>query len=374
VLESIRVWLAPILLVTLAACGGTPAAAPASTPATSSPAGKASSAVAGGSAAATPPASPSATASGAAQSGLVDVSVAYANISGSNLTLFVTNDGGYFKKNGLNVTLDFINGGSKSMAALVSNQVQIAMVGGSELVSANAHGSDLVTVATLTPLMPYKFEAASDIKTFDDLRGKPVGISSIGGAVDIATQLLLERHNMTEKDIVPVPDNGSSFRMNALLGGAVKAAMADPPTLVKIEAQGFHPLADLAQEKIPTANTGVSALRPWLTDNKATMQKFVDALIEGTQRAKHDKAFAIDTLKKHFKTNSDQGMQETYDFFIGEIAPDLPYATPEQYADSIRILAEKDAKVKGFDISKYIDSTFVKNAASRGVERQPVSS
>src|SRR5205807_4872928 len=116
----------------------------------------------------------------------------------------------YFDKNGLDVDLLFINGGSKNLAAVVAKQVQVGFVG-SEFVSANAEGEELVTVGTITPFFPYKFEVAADIKTFDDLRGKPVGISSIGGAVDIATQLLLAKHNMTSKDIIPVPDNGSSF-------------------------------------------------------------------------------------------------------------------------------------------------------------------
>src|SRR5581483_1925976 len=112
--------------------------------------------------------------------------------SGSNMTIYVTKDGGYFEKNGLDVDLQFINGGSKNLGALVAKQVQVGFVG-SEFASANAEGEDLVTVGTLTPSFPYKMEAAPDIKSVPDLKGKPVGVSSLGGAVDIATQLLLKK-------------------------------------------------------------------------------------------------------------------------------------------------------------------------------------
>jgi ABC-type nitrate/sulfonate/bicarbonate transport system substrate-binding protein len=116
----------------------------------------------------------------------------------------------------------------------------------------------------------------------------------------------------------------------------------------------------------------VSADRAWIAANKDTMQKFVDALIQGTARAKQDKTFAINTLKKYFKTDDNEGMDVAYEFFINEIAPDYPYAQPEQYADSIRLLAQKNEKIKGLDINKYLDSSFVKSASDRGVAKQAV--
>ena len=53
------------------------------------------------------------------------------------MILYVTMDGGYFAKNGLDMDMQFINGGSKNLAAVVSKQVQIGYVG-SEFLSAAA--------------------------------------------------------------------------------------------------------------------------------------------------------------------------------------------------------------------------------------------
>lgn len=377
--------VAPALVVSLVACGGSasPPASPSAAPVSPSAAAASPSAPAASPSAAAPkpgasaagasvaPAKPAAGSAAPAASGqLTKITSSYSNISGSNLTFFVTKEGGYFEKNGLDVDMQFISGGAKNMAALVANQIQIGHVGGSELVSANVEGADLMSVATLTPVFPYKFEAAPAIKTIQDLKGKPIGISTIGGAVDIATRLLLRKYGMDlDKDVVPVPDNGSEFRMQGLLGGATQAAMADPPGLLQLEANGFHALYNLAEEKIPTANTSVTGSRAWIQGHRDVMQKYIDSLVQGTARTKHDKAFALSVLKKYFKSDDDKGMSAAYDFFALDVAPALPAITEAQFKDAIIELSKKNKKVEGFDVTRAIDNSFVKSAGDRGLDK-----
>ncbi|HLY67640.1 MAG TPA: ABC transporter substrate-binding protein [Chloroflexota bacterium] len=314
-------------------------------------------------------AKPSAAGSALASGQGAKVTVAYINISGSNISLFVTNDGGYFQKHRLTVDMQFINGASKGMGALLANQVDICQCG-AEIVSANVAGADLEVTATLTPVYPYKFEAAPSIKSFADLKGKPVGMSSIGGAVDIITRIVLQKNGLNpDKDVTLVPDNGSTFRIDALLGGATVAAMADPPGLQKIEAQGFHTLADPAADKIPTANSTIVASRAWINVHHDLMQAYVDAIVEGTARTKKDKAFAVSVMKKYFKSDDDKVMGDTWDFFANEVEPSIPVTTPEQFTETINGLAKENPKVKDYDISKAIDASFVKSAADRGLDK-----
>jgi NitT/TauT family transport system substrate-binding protein len=375
----IRLKLSTLALIAaglLAACGGAPAAAPASSAAApakpSTATSAAASAAASTSAAAKPAASTSAAAAAKpAASGLIKVTSAYPNISGSNIALFVANDGGYFQKNGLDVDLKFINGAAKSSAALLANQVQICHCGGSELVSANTEGADLVVTATLTPVYPYEFEVAPSIKTFNDLKGKAIGISSIGGAVDVITRIVLTKNGINpDKDVNLVPDNGSTFRIDAALGGATQGAMADPPGLLKLEEKGFHVLANPAADKIPTANSAIVSDRAWLNSHKDVMQRYVDALIQGTARTKQDKAYAISVMKKYFKSDDEHAMDVTWNFFANDVETLNPVTSPDQYTDTINELAKKNPKVKTFDVNKYIDNSFVKEAESKGVAKQ----
>src|SRR2546423_6193428 len=144
-------------ILTAAACGGT--GQPASAP----------SASAGGTAAPPPP---------------VHLEVSYSNIIGDELPLWATKEGGFFDKNGLDVTLQNI-ASAQGVPAVLAGQITFAQVGGSEVLSANAGGADLVVIAQLAGVYPFVLEVAADIKSTSDLQGKKVGVSTVGSSSDI---------------------------------------------------------------------------------------------------------------------------------------------------------------------------------------------
>ncbi|HYZ01834.1 MAG TPA: ABC transporter substrate-binding protein, partial [Candidatus Binatia bacterium] len=59
-------------------------------------------------------------------------------------------DGGYFSRNGLDVSLTSVSS-TNGVAALLSGQVQLAQLGGSEVLSAAAGGADVQIIANLCP-------------------------------------------------------------------------------------------------------------------------------------------------------------------------------------------------------------------------------
>jgi NitT/TauT family transport system substrate-binding protein len=315
-------------------------------------------------------ASPAGGTSAAAKPGATKVSVAYGNVSGNQISLFVAGEGGYFSNNGLNVDLQLASGASKTMAVVVGNQVDIGYVGGSPLISANAEGADLMSVASVVGVYPFNFEAAPNIKTMDDIKGKSIGISNVGAGVDLATRRLLQQYNIDVKDVNLVPDSGDEIRIAGLLGGATQAAMASPPGSLAVEAKGFHPLVNLAQQKLPSAETGIIASRAWIQGHHDVMQEFVDSIVQATARAKKDRPYTISVMKKYFKSDDDAVMNATYDFFVQDVYASLPTVTPEQFATVLDQLSKTNDKLKGYDVSKAIDSSFVKSAGDRGLDKQ----
>jgi ABC-type nitrate/sulfonate/bicarbonate transport system substrate-binding protein len=377
----------------LSACGGSAAptaSAPASvapaSPAAASPAASAKPATAASGAAATaskPAAVASSSAKPAAASGAASaaakpassgakVVMAYSNVKGDNLAAWEAEDAGIFQKNGVAVDLQLIAGGSKTMGGLLSGEVHMALLGGGETVSATAEGADLVILGTTSPVYPYKFEAAKEIKSMDDLRGKKVGVASIGGSADIATRVVLKKANLDpSKDVSIVSLNDAQTRSAALLSGAVQAGMDSPPGTLKLEAAGLHPLVDLASQQLPAANDALIAQKSWVNANKATVQKVIDSLVQGTARAKADKPFTLGVLKKYYKNDDAQQMDAAYEFYAKEVIPSLPYPKANQYTDAIDTLAAKNDKLKNYDVTKIFDDSFVKNAADRGLDKAP---
>ncbi|MFI5267197.1 MAG: ABC transporter substrate-binding protein [Chloroflexota bacterium] len=373
-----RAIVVPVLL--LAACGGS--AAPSSpSPASVAPASAAKPAASAPASAAAASAKPAASASAkpaASASASVEpvkvasgkIGMAYSNIAGSNLASWAALDGGYFQKNGLDVDLQLVAGGSRTMAALLSGDLKLIFAGGAETLSAVSQGADLVVIGTLGPVYPYKFEVTKDIKTAADLKGKTVGVASFGGSADIATRVVLRRLGLDpDKDVNIISLSDAQTRSAALLSGKAQAGMDSPPGTIKLEAAGLHTLVDLAKEQIPADNNTIVAQRSWVNANKPTAQKIIDSLIQGTARAKNDKAFGLATLKKYYKDEKDDEMVPSYEFYANETMPSLPYPKPDQFKDSIDQLSVKNEKLKGFDVSKMLDDSFVKNAADRGLDK-----
>jgi ABC-type nitrate/sulfonate/bicarbonate transport system substrate-binding protein len=363
-----RLFLAPAVLL-LAACGGS--AAPASAPAS----GAAPASAAKPAASAPVSAKPAASTGASAKPEPVKVTpgkigMAYSNIAGSNLASWTALDGGYFQKNGLDVELQLVAGGSRTMAALLSGDLKMIFAGGAETLSAVSSGADLVVVGTLGPVYPYKFEVAKDIKTADDLKGKTVGVASFGGSADIATRVVLRRLKLDpDKDVNIISLSDAQTRSAALLSGKAQAGMDSPPGTIKLEKAGLHPLVDLAAEQLPADNNTIVAERAWVNANKPTVQKIIDSLVQGAARAKNDKAFGLATLKKYYKDENDEEMVPSYEFYANETMPSLPYPKPEQFKDSIDQLSVKNAKLKGYDVTKILDDEFVKSAAARGLDK-----
>src|SRR5579862_6122250 len=238
---ALRLGLGLTCSVVLAACGFAAPASPASSAA--APASPATSAAA--SAAASPATSP--IGSPGAETALV---MAYSEIVGVHAPEWAAKEDGTFAKNGLNVDVRLIES-SLGVGAILSGQAQIGSMGGSEALAADVSGADLVAYATLSPVYPYKFEAVPAIKTPQDLKGKKLGISRIGSSSDTATRVWLKTVGLDpDKDVTLVQIGSLQARTAALKSGALDGAMASVTDAVALEAEGLHPLVDLAQAKI----------------------------------------------------------------------------------------------------------------------------
>ncbi len=221
----------------------------------------------------------------------------------------------------------------------------------------------------MAPVYPYILYAQKAIKTLADLKGKKVGISNKGGSSDIATRAALKANGLDpDKDVQIVAVGSHANRTAALLNGSIDAGVDDPPEDQDLVKAGLNPLIDIASQKLPAANTGIIVQRSYLTANKDTIQAYIDSTVKARAKMAQDKEGAITVLKKYFKSDDTESMTHAYNFFIAGTAPVTPlYPAPgvEQFKDAIAILGVDNDKIKTVDISKMIDTSFVKSAQDR---------
>jgi NitT/TauT family transport system substrate-binding protein len=299
---------------------------------------------------------------------LTHLTVAYSNVSATILPEWIAQNTGIFQKHGLDVDLQYA-ASATSVSALVSGQMQVATVGLSEVLGAIAGGADLVVVATQVPAYPYVFEVAPGFQSAADLKGKAVGISRPGSSSDIATRVVLQKFGLDpDKDVTLVQTGSVSERAAAMQSGAIQAAVASPPDTMAAERLGWHPLFDLAGLGLPAVTLGLVVQRTYRNTNQATLQAYVDSIVEGIARVRSDRALSLEVLKSNLNIESDPDLNVTYDYFTSqELLPALPYPRPEQFTDTLQVLGESNASLAKLNVASLLDTSFVSSAEQRGL-------
>ena len=335
-----------------------------------------SSAPAGGA----PPAAPTAAASGAgapagpgagqAPPAPTKLTVSFSQINGNEIPLWVAKEAGIFTQNGLDPDLQLVEG-NKGIASLLAGETQFADIGGSQTMSAVASGGDLVVLGVIAPVYQFVFMVAPEIKTAADLKGKTIGVSTLGDSSDIATRLVLSKLGLDPTTDVTIVTTGSSAnRRAALVNGAIQAGMSSPPESLLLEDEGFSVLVDMTTLDLATATQAEVGQRSYVSAHPDVTQRYMDSIVEGIARARRDKDFAVGVMKKYFQSSDDRTMGRTYDFYMDRVIPSLPFPKPEQFRESQTILGATNESVRQLDLSQMLDPSFVQSAADRGLDHQ----
>lgn len=295
----------------------------------------------------------------------------YGNVTPANLAPFMAKELGLFEKYNLDVDIQLIDGGTASAAALVSGQTQIGNFGGTEAMSGYIAGSDMQVLALFVPVTPWQLLAKSDYKSPADLKGKVVGVASVGGSAYVAAQESLKALGLDPAKDVNIQAFGSTANLTkGMLGGAAYAGPGHPPDTTALLAAGFKVIHDLAAQKVPATDNCTIVLKSWADKNKAAVQAYIDAEIEAIAVAKKDKAKTLPILAKLLKldvTKDAAALAETYDFYVGTIIPSYPHPAVKAFQSTRDTLVATNAKAKDFDVTKVIDDSYVADAEKRGV-------
>ncbi|MDT7707188.1 MAG: NitT/TauT family transport system substrate-binding protein [Pseudonocardiales bacterium] len=288
------------------------------------------------------------------------ITVSFSQVVADELPLWIADEAGLFKAQGLDVKLVSLSS-SDGFPALISGQTQLASIGASEMVSGAASGGEVSYLATLTPVFPYElFAKVSDPQ---QLKGKRIGVTSTSGSLYIATLEALKQVGLSPTDVQLTPLGSVTAVNNALVAGTIDAALSHPPATTQIEAAGFRPLVDLAKQNIPTSNVGIAATNDYVKSHGDQIRRFMTALQQAMKREKSDEAYSTKVLSAHLKVTDPQSLHETWEYYAKEVLPDVPTPTVEQLQTSVDQLAPTNPAVKNLDLSTLVNASFLTAAS-----------
>jgi len=297
----------------------------------------------------------------------IKVRVAYGNVTPANLAPFYAKEKGIFLQNGLDVDLSLIDGGGKAMAALLGNSVDIAQLGGTETMSAVAGGGEVEAVTLFVPVSPWVLMAPASYTGPNDLKGKVVGVASKGGSSEVAANQSIEKLGLKLTDVSILATGSVANLTAAMLAGQVYAGPGHPPDTAALFKAGYKVIMDLASQKVPAVENCTIVTKKYASEHKDVIQKYVDSLIQAIVAMKKDKAGTLPVMQKLLNVTDQDALSQTYDYYVTQIFPIYPELTMDVWTYSRDDLAKTNPAVKGLDLTKVIDNSFVQNAKDRKV-------
>lgn len=195
------------------------------------------------------------------------------------LSLFIAEENGFFKAEGLEV-LNVVMRPESSVGALPSGEVQIGH--GQSAVRAAMKGAPVKALMFLYDRPTIIFMARPEIKSFQDLTGKKIATNFPGGDVYFQTLKLMRARGLKDKDYGIVFMGPDPQRLQAMMQGLVHATFlnVDYAAIAETKFKGVKRMTtvrDLGKDLF----SGLGTSDRFLAENPEAVKKFLRATLKG---------------------------------------------------------------------------------------------
>ena len=271
------------------------------------------------------------------------------------------------RKHGLDVEVLFVPVSSRALQAALAGEIQFLTSGGVANINANATGADFVGLTATLNTFAFKVLGSPDIKKPENLKGKKVAISRLGGASDFSIRYALTHWGLVpDKDVALLQVGGEPESVLALQNRAVDAAILSEPFSTVATRAGAVLVADLSQLGVPYTMHGFGVRKSFIRANRDVVVRFMKAYLEGIYVFKSNKELALNVLKKYTRLDDLSLVQASYDEMSQRLIRRVPYPDREGIQTIIDQLAKTRPQMKSLNPSDFIDPSILKEIEDSG--------
>ena len=295
------------------------------------------------------------------------ITIGYSAIAGLFGYMYVSVDGGYFRRNGFDAALVYIGPGAKCAQTIVSGDIEMGTPSPGVSLGANLGGGDLVFVAGVDRRLALALVVLPEIKSVADLRGKTIGVSQAGTSIEYGARYILEKHGLKPgEDVKILQTGGHPNSLAALEKKLLAGAVLSFPTRSLARKAGLVELVDLGHEEVSYPGGALTVRRGYLDGNPDVVRRMVRAYVEGIHRYRTDKAFAVRTVARYARTTDFAAVEETYNGLANALVGPKPYVPREGVVESIKALSARRPDAAKLDAKRFIRDEFVKELDDSG--------
>jgi NitT/TauT family transport system substrate-binding protein len=297
--------------------------------------------------------------------------VGLSSVSATNGSIWAAEDRGLFRKHGVEVEVIVVGGGgARVVSSLVAGDLHFSVGGGEGSVRSQIRGADTVIVASTLSKGVQRIMARQDIKNYQDLKGRKIGITNFGSAGHLVLLLMLKKWNMRTDQVQILQVGPSPLMLASLDKGGIDAAVLTLPTFFVAEDRGYRVVADPATMDIFYLQNTLESTRGYLRKNRDAALRFMRGYIEGIAYFKKNKKDSLDIMRKKLRIQSEQEkdnryLEQSYNL-LATAYNDIPYPALRSVQTIIDKVAEDEPKVKERDAKSFVDESFVRELEDSG--------
>lgn len=238
------------------------------------------------------------------------IRIGFPEFNSSTFTLPMAHLKGFLHEEGLQAELIRIRS-AIALPSLTSAEIDYHTVV-APAVTAALRGIPVRVVACFTPGLTTAIIARPEIKTMQELKGKTIGLNSIGGGLESTVRIMLKHYGVDpDKDVKFLATGGIDTRFAALKQGLTHATAGSTPADYLGKKFGYVVLAR-AYDLFSYPNTGLVASVKSIKENPDRLKRVIRAGIKANRYILANREGTIEVMMKWMRIDRDTAVA-TYD-------------------------------------------------------------
>lgn len=293
-----------------------------------------------------------------------------------NMPVWIAQHRGMFADEGLEVAIELHEGVDEVTDRLRDGRVQLAYGITVHVVLDVEAGGYLEIVGGNVNRLPFSLVTGKTIRTFDDLRGKTVGVSSLdAGSSSLVMKLLSARGLEFPRDYRMKAVGPILTRWAMLQSGEIDAGLQGAPLDYIAADQGFNSLCEPRREVPYFQFTSLNVDGRWASANRDLMLRFMRAFVRAHQWFFGNREAATPIATAETGIEKSYALRAWDEYTMEEIFPrdgDANTAAVQSLIEISSLIRAMPNRVKG-SADGYINRSFL-NAALHDLAPSPAGS
>jgi len=294
--------------------------------------------------------------------------VGYAAMNTRLAPLWLAEEQGFFNKYGLDSQAVFLRSATVLVTGLASGDIHVGSGGGSAALAATSSGQDIKIIGSFSVRNSYDFVSRPNIKRPEDLRGKKVGVTSIGGGSWMGAMLWLEQLGLDPQrdNITMLAVGDQTVQSQAVENGIVDATPLDGVFSRRLHQKGLNILGEYSNLKKPMINQSAMVSSAFLQQRPEIAENFLKAMIESIafSFAPKNKPVVIKTIMRRLKTDQNSA-EEGYDDLLRAVEK-KPFPSIEGLRNAQRLMKIRTPKIGEVKIEPLVDAGIMRKLDESG--------